>query len=101
MASLLGPKSRLVCLEFPSGKPLSEPGPPWGVNPEVYEALLAAPGEPIHYGSSGDGSVVSIPSPKPRGDSIHRLSLIKPPRTHTAGTAEDGSVRDFISVWSR
>jgi len=101
MASLMAHKGRLVCLEFPSGKPLTEHGPPWGVNPEVYEALLSAPGEPVHYDASGDGSVVSLPSPKPRDDSIHRLSLIKPLRTHPAGTAEDGSVRDFISVWSR
>ncbi|KAL6865954.1 hypothetical protein ACO1O0_002054 [Amphichorda felina] len=101
IASLIGSRSRLVCLEFPSGKPLSEPGPPWGVNPEVYEALLAAPGDPIQYDPSGDGSVVSIPSAKPRDDAIHRLSLIKPLRTHPAGTAENGTVRDFISVWSR
>ena len=101
MVALLAPKGRLVCLEFPSGKPLRDDGPPWGLNPEVYEALLAAPGEPIHYDRSGDGSVVSIPSPKPRDDAIHRLSLIKPARTHPAGMEEDGSVRDFISVWSR
>ena len=99
MASLLAPKGRLVCLEFPSGKALSEGGPPWGVSPELYEALLAAPGEGVQYGDSGE--VVDVPSPKPRDAGLHRLSLIKPPRTHKAGMNEDGSVQDFISVWCR
>lgn len=99
--ALLSPKGRLVCLEFPSGKPLRDGGPPWGLNPEVYEALLAAPGEPVQYDEAGDGSVVSLPSPKPRDDAIRRLSLIKPARTHKAGTNEDGTVKDFISVWRR
>ncbi|KAI6784401.1 thiol methyltransferase-like protein [Emericellopsis cladophorae] len=98
---LLAPRGRLVCLEFPVGKPHRDIGPPWGLNPEVYEALLATPGEPLHYDARGDGTVVSAPSPKPRDDALHRLSLIKPLRTHKAGYYEDGTVRDFVSVWSR
>jgi len=100
ITELVHHKGRLVCLEFPSGKALRDGGPPWGVNPEVYEALLGAPGEPIAYDDKGDGSVVSIPSPKPRDYALHRLSIIKPPRTHKAGTGDDGSIKDFISVWS-
>ena len=99
MAQLVSPDGRLVCLEFPSGKPPSMPGPPWGLSPEIYEALLAAPGEDISY--DADGAVVSTPSPKPSGRALHRLCLVKPLRTHKAGTAEDGTVSDFISVWSR
>ncbi|PNY23664.1 thiol methyltransferase 2 [Tolypocladium capitatum] len=99
VASLVHPKGRLVCLEFPSGKPLSEPGPPWGLSPEVYEALLTAPGEDIAY--DADGNVMGTASPQPRDDALHRLSIIKPTRTHPAGTAEDGTVLDFISVWMR
>ena len=99
MADLVPPKGRLVCLEFPTGKRLSEPGPPWGLNPEVYEALLSAPGEEISYNT--DGTVVHKPSSKPCQGELHRLSIIKPTRTHRAGTAEDGSVMDFISVWTR
>ncbi|GJN70923.1 hypothetical protein PLIIFM63780_002485 [Purpureocillium lilacinum] len=99
MADLVHPKGRLVCLEFPTGKPLSEPGPPWGLNPEVYEALLSAPGEEVSY--NPDGTVVHKPSSKPCQGELHRLSIIKPTRTHRAGTAEDGSVMDFISVWTR
>src|SRR5687768_4774617 len=99
MAELLSPKGRLVCLEYPSGKALSEGGPPWGLWPETYEALLASPGDPVTY--NDDGTIVDTPSPKPRDAALHRLSLIKPTRTHQAGTNEDGTVRDFISVWSR
>lgn len=100
MSELIHHKGRLVCLEFPSGKPLSEGGPPHGVHPELYEALLACPGESIEYDASGSGAVKDSPNPKPRHNALHRLSLIKPARTHQAGTNEDGSVRDFISVWS-
>lgn len=38
---------------------------------------------------------------RPKDAALHRLCLVKPGRTHEAGTGEDGSVRDFISVWSR
>ncbi|EHK25477.1 uncharacterized protein TRIVIDRAFT_85262 [Trichoderma virens Gv29-8] len=100
MAQLLAPGGQLICLEFPSGKPLSLQGPPWGVWPEVYEALLAHPGEPIEY--TDDGNVKPSAAPgQPHPDALHRVCLVKPPRTHKAGTNEDGSVRDFISVWSR
>lgn len=99
MTDLLAPTGRLICLEFPTDKPMSVQGPPWGVCPELYEALLSAPGEDILY--NPDGTVIDTASPKPRADYLHRLSLTKPPRTHPAGTAEDGTVKDFISVWSR
>src|SRR3569833_127970 len=33
MSQLLAPDGRLVCLQWPSIKPPSEPGPPWGVTP--------------------------------------------------------------------
>jgi hypothetical protein len=100
MSQLLAPGGQLICLEFPSGKPLSLQGPPWGVWPEVYEALLEHPGEPIEY--ADDGSVKSDSVPRlPHPDGLHRVCLVKPQRTHKAGTNEDGSVRDFISVWTR
>lgn len=100
MSQLLAPGGQLICLEFPSGKPLSEQGPPWGVWPEVYEALLAHPGEPVEY--TDDGNIKASDSPRqPHPDALHRVCLVKPPRTHKAGTNEDGSVTDFISVWSR
>lgn len=30
---------------------------------------------------------------------LERLELIKPARTHKAGTNEDGTVRDWLHVW--
>ncbi|RCI09309.1 hypothetical protein L249_1557 [Ophiocordyceps polyrhachis-furcata BCC 54312] len=99
LAQLIVPDGRLVCLEFPSSKPMSEPGPPWGVKPELYEVLLSAPGEAPVYRS--DGTVAVDPMAQPRHDALHRLAIIKPSRTHGAGTAPDGSVTDFISVWTR
>ncbi|KAK2012581.1 thiopurine S-methyltransferase [Colletotrichum eremochloae] len=102
MATLLGPAGRLICLEFPSGKPLSLPGPPWGLTPEVYLALLSRPGEPLEFSSStqaGHETDVVIVPPF-RQDGLRRLELVKPARTHGAGMNEDGTVRDWIHVWS-
>lgn len=99
MSELVSHDGRLVCLEFPSGKPLSEQGPPWGLNPEVYEELLSHPGHEPSY--NADGTVIETHDVKPTVGALHRISLIKPERTHKAGMNEDGSVRDFISVWSR
>lgn len=93
--------SRLICLEFPIGKPMSEGGPPWGLWPETYEALLAAPGEEIKYEEDGSGIPCAAAATRPQVEALHRLCLVKPNRTHSSGTAEDGSVKDFISVWSR
>ncbi|KAK1987125.1 thiopurine S-methyltransferase [Colletotrichum cereale] len=103
MTTLLGPAGRLVCLEFPSGKPLSLPGPPWGLTPEVYLALLSRPGEPLEFSSStraGDAADVVVVPPFRQGDGLRRLELVKPTRTHAAGMNEDGTVRDWIHVWS-
>ncbi|ROT34641.1 S-adenosyl-L-methionine-dependent methyltransferase [Sodiomyces alkalinus F11] len=97
MASLLHPSTgRLVCLEFPSGKPLSEPGPPWGLTPDIYVALLARPGEDLVF---ENGEQVRIPPLDPE-KGLRRLDLIKPARTHNNATNEDGTVRDWIHVWA-
>ncbi|KHN96672.1 Thiopurine S-methyltransferase [Metarhizium album ARSEF 1941] len=99
MSQLLQPAGHLVCLECPSGKALSEGGPPWGVRPETYEALLGAPGKDISY--DADGSPVVATAAKPDANALHRSGLIRPAKTHPAGTNADGTVSDFISVWSR
>ncbi|OAA42187.1 Thiopurine S-methyltransferase [Metarhizium rileyi] len=88
MAQLLRPSGRLVCLESPSRKPLSEQGAPWGLRPEIYEALLSAPGKDVAYNS--DGSLVETTAAKPDANALHRLSIIRPQRTPG----------DFISVWA-
>ncbi|KAK1688850.1 S-adenosyl-L-methionine-dependent methyltransferase [Colletotrichum godetiae] len=105
ISSLLNPSTgRLICLEFPSGKPLSQPGPPWGLNPDIYLALLTRPGQPFTFSSStqaGDeADVVVVPAPSEDGAGLKRLALVKPARTHRAGMNEDGSVRDWVHVWS-
>jgi len=85
-ASLLRKESgRLVCLEFPSAKAPSEPGPPWAMPPDVYVEFL------------GDG-----------GAGLKRLVHGKPTMSHTSGVREeeDGKggrrtvVVDCVSVWS-
>ncbi|KAK1469264.1 thiopurine S-methyltransferase [Colletotrichum melonis] len=110
ISSLLNPATgRLICLEFPSGKPLSQPGPPWGLNPDIYLALLTRPGQPLEFSSStlaGDEADVVVVPPAANEDGgegtagLKRLALVKPSRTHRAGMNEDGSVRDWIHVWS-
>ncbi|KAM0333069.1 hypothetical protein ACHAQA_001727 [Verticillium albo-atrum] len=96
MASLLRPDGgRLVCLEFPSGKPLTEAGPPWGLSADTYLALLARPGEEPTNAPDG-----SVNVPEPRSGGLRRLELVKPARTHKAGTNEDGTVRDWLHVWT-
>lgn len=96
MAALLNPNGgRLVCLEFPSGKPLSQVGPPWGLTNDTYLALLARPGE--EPTTAPDGSI-NVPDIRPGG--LRRLELVKPARTHKAGENEDGTVRDWLHVWS-
>ena len=96
MSSLLNPATgRLICLEFPSGKPPTELGPPWGLTPEIYLALFSRPGEDVTLDAGG---VPVIPSEKSSA-ALERLELIKPARTHKAGMNEDGTVRDWLHVW--
>ncbi|KAI1084975.1 S-adenosyl-L-methionine-dependent methyltransferase [Whalleya microplaca] len=96
-ASLLAPDSRLVCLEFPSEKDVTAPGPPWPSPPHAYLAYLSRPGEKVptdeHHG------VIQNENMPARDGGLKRLLHAKPERTHEAGT-EDGRVQDCISVWS-
>jgi methyl halide transferase len=98
MSELLSQEGRLICLEFPSYKPLYTPGPPWGVRPETYLALLSHPGEEISY--DADGHVIYDDKENPGNGALKRLELVIPKRTHTVGIDEKGHVTDFISVWS-
>ncbi|GKT49140.1 putative thioredoxin reductase [Colletotrichum spaethianum] len=91
MATLLSSRGRLICLETAVG-----------CNPEIYLALLSRPGDPVEFSSStqagDDTDVVVVPSFNE--DGLKRLELVKPARTHRAGMNEDGTVRDWIHVWS-
>ncbi|SPN97395.1 related to thiol methyltransferase [Cephalotrichum gorgonifer] len=100
MSRLLSPAAtgRLVILQFPNGKSLSLPGPPWGVNSDMYLALLSRPGEEIPC--DDDGNVPGADRIERTADGLRRLELIVPTRTHTIGVAADGTITDRVSVWS-
>lgn len=89
---------RLVCLEWPLHKPASSGGPPWGLTAEVYVAHLSRPGEEVPYGQ--DGRPVGDDAGQPPADGLRRLVRVQPRRTHRAGYDSEGSIIDFISVWS-
>lgn len=97
-ASLLSPTGRLIALQFPMGKPLSQPGPPWGVNSDMYLALLSRPGEEVPC--DADGNVSGAADIKRTEGGLRRLELIVPTKAHEMGFAEDGSVMDRVSVWA-
>lgn len=97
-ASLVSPTGRLVALQFPMNKPLSQPGPPWGVNSGMYLALLSRPGEEVQC--DADGNVSGAEDIKRTEGGLRRLELLVPTKTHDIGIAEDGSVTDRVSVWA-
>lgn len=89
----------MVCLQFPTERPWSAGGPPWGVRPEHHVAHLARPGEDVRYDDEGrlaEGEEAASRS----GSGLRRLELIVPRRTHEAGVLEDGTVGDRIAVFS-
>ncbi|KAI1176612.1 S-adenosyl-L-methionine-dependent methyltransferase [Nemania sp. FL0916] len=94
--SLLAPGGRLICLEFPSEKKSSEPGPPWASPPAEYIGYLSNPGTKPPTDEHGGVIAGQTESAAPNG--IKRLVHIKPKRTHAGGT-KDGRVQDYISVW--
>ena len=53
MSSLLSPNGLLICLEYPLGKKPKAGGPPFGLESELYEQLLAKPGGVVNYNLSG------------------------------------------------
>ena len=53
MSELLSPTGSLICMEFPLGKSPKLGGPPHGLEPELYEQLLAKPGEEVNYNLTG------------------------------------------------
>ncbi|KAF3046197.1 hypothetical protein E8E11_008201 [Didymella keratinophila] len=87
MSQLLSPTGMLVCLEFPMWKPLTAPGPPYGLN-GVYWNILAEGGT----GVVDDAGSLS----KADGDvgAFERIAYWKPPISFEQGRGED-----MISVW--
>lgn len=83
---------RLVCLEYPTFKDPLAGGPPWALPPEVYEELLAQPGEDVSYDEAG--KVIRKASTKPSNEALIRVAHWQPERTHAAGQGTD-----WVGVW--
>lgn len=93
MSQLLGPAphSNLICIEFPTYKPPSTGGPPFGSPPEAYMAHLSHPGEQI---DGLDNTLDQSPE-----DALVRVAHWQPKRTHEVGKDDNGNVRDFVAIW--
>ncbi|RKF61045.1 putative thiol methyltransferase 2 [Erysiphe neolycopersici] len=97
MTELLAPNGRLVCIEFPTYKPHSTGGPPWGLSSEVYEAHLGRPGRELMYDESG---LVKDDLGEPECTGLHQIAHFQPKRTHPIGYDKNGEVMDWIGIWA-
>lgn len=61
-------------------------------------AHLPRPGKDLPYKEDGDLLESAIGEPIKGG--LQRIEHFQPKRTHEIGYAEDGTVTDWISVWS-
>jgi hypothetical protein len=95
MKDLLAPDGMLICLEFPTHKPLASGGPPWALSPATYTELFKQPGQDIMYDAAGK----AVQTDRPNGPgALTRVAHYTPQRTHPVGVVQ-GVVRDFVSVW--
>lgn len=85
----------LICIEFPTSKPLAQGGPPWALPPITYVELLKRPGEDITYNENGE--VVATDRPE-ADDALVKIAHYTPRRTHEVAKV-DGVVRDCVSIW--
>ena len=92
MSQLLAPNGRLVCAEYPLGKPPSSGGPPHGLERALYEQLFAKPGEEVRY--NGSGSVCEDRSGEKADSALVKVDEWVPTRCFEA---MEGKV--WISVW--
>ena len=92
MSELLSPTGRLICMEYPIGKSLKSGGPPHGVSSEMYEQLLAKPGQEVKYNLSG--SVCEDRSGDKADNALIKVEHWKPERTF----AEQEN-KIMVSVW--
>lgn len=91
MGQLVRPDGLLVCLEFPTYKDPSLPGPPWGLN-GVHWDLLAR-------GGDGVTNIAKEPEDIATGELsglFRRLWYVKPTRSY-----ESGKGTDMLSVYIR
>ncbi|TVY56240.1 putative thiol methyltransferase 2 [Lachnellula cervina] len=101
MTELLAPTGRLVCLEWPTGKPASEGGPPWSLPSKVYKCHLQHPGEELPYDKDGELKEADIGE---QSNSTGLVSIVhfQPKRTFQGtGYDAEGNVTDRIGIWKR
>ncbi|KAG9242946.1 S-adenosyl-L-methionine-dependent methyltransferase [Calycina marina] len=91
MSQLLAKNGRLICLEFPTTKPPSTGGPPWGITAELYLEIFRHPGQDITY--DDQGFVVGSEEGESK-EAMQRIGHWKAERTLSYGTG-----KDWISVW--
>ena len=98
MSELLADSSQanLICLEFPTDKPASSGGPPFGSPSKAYLMHLCQPGNEVPYQNGEpkfDANWESGPG------ALERVGYWHPADTHQVGKDETGNVKDYISVW--
>lgn len=92
-SELLTSDGRLVCLEFPTSKPPSTGGPPFGLSSSLYVELFKFPGQDVEYDE--DGYVVPKQSSSDlASNALVRAAHWKPERTHAVGQGSD-----WVSIW--
>lgn len=94
MSQLLGSDGRLMCVEFPTYKPATTGGPPFGLPPKIYLAHLNHPGEKLPYDAEGNLKDEDVSTDGLTDVALERVAHWKPERTH-----EIGKGTDWVSVW--
>ncbi len=99
-------RGKLVCVEFPSTKPPSTGGPPYGLPGKVYRAHLGQPGVVLGYDGEdnllvseeemeGDANGAGKGEGNGEARGLACLTRYQPQRTH-----EIGRGKDWVSVWA-
>ena len=99
MSELLGPppEGNLICLEFPTTKPVGAGGPPFSSPSQAYTEHLSHPGEEVAY--NADGTVKENPLVDASPSGLERVLHYTPGDTHKIGKNESGEVMDRVAVW--
>ncbi len=98
MSDLLSdsPLANLICLEFPTDKPASAGGPPFGSPSKAYIMHLSQPGTEVPY---EDGKPKFNAYSESAPGALERVGYWHPADTHQVGKNEAGKVKDYISIW--
>jgi Thiopurine S-methyltransferase (TPMT) len=89
--------ANLICLEFPTDKPASAGGPPFGAPSKAYLMHLSQPGKDIPYDNDGQPKFNAYPDSGP--GALERVAYFHPADAHAIGKDQAGNVKDYISVW--